>query len=46
MKQDKLYTLVLDLDETLVHYEQFEYPNQQDEDGELFIRPYAEEFLE
>jgi len=34
------YTLVLDLDETLVHYE--ESQNQ----GKFLIRPYAYEFIE
>jgi len=33
----KTYTLVLDLDETLVHYDE--------RTEEIFIRPYAEEFL-
>ena len=32
------YTLVLDLDETLLHYD--------DQTEELRVRPYAEEFLE
>ncbi|CAD8080056.1 unnamed protein product [Paramecium sonneborni] len=37
----KAYTLVLDLDETLVHYQ--ELPNGG---GQFLVRPYAEEFLE
>ncbi|CAD8160227.1 unnamed protein product [Paramecium octaurelia] len=37
----KNYTLVLDLDETLVHYQ--ELPNGG---GQFLVRPYAEEFLE
>lgn len=35
------YTLVLDLDETLLHYKEI-----TDTDGELGIRPGADEFLE
>lgn len=38
---DKQYTLVLDLDETLVHYEQAE-----GEAGRFMIRPYARQFLQ
>eukprot|EP00347_Sterkiella_histriomuscorum_P021025 403335551 len=39
-RPDKLYTLVLDLDETLIHYHEVnEY------EGELRIRPGANEFL-
>ena len=38
---DKQYTLVLDLDETLVHYEQTE-----GEAGRFMIRPYARQFLQ
>ena len=34
------YTLVLDLDETLVHYQEIE------NDGRILVRPGAEEFLE
>ncbi|CAD8081478.1 unnamed protein product [Paramecium sonneborni] len=40
-KPVKSYTLVLDLDETLVHYQ--ELPNGG---GQFLVRPYAEEFLE
>ncbi|CAD8176198.1 unnamed protein product [Paramecium octaurelia] len=40
-KQTKNYTLVLDLDETLVHYQEF--PNGG---GQFLVRPYTEEFLE
>ena len=35
-----MYTLILDLDETLVHFRDI------DGGGEFLIRPYAEEFLE
>jgi len=38
-ESDKLYTLVLDLDETLIHY--FVTPNG----GTFFVRPGAHEFL-
>ena len=38
LKQGKKYTLVLDLDETLVHYDE--------KNEELAIRPYAIEFLD
>lgn len=34
------YTLVIDLDETLVHFEEHE------DYGQFFVRPYATEFLE
>ncbi|CAD8073346.1 unnamed protein product [Paramecium sonneborni] len=40
-KSTKTYTLVLDLDETLVHYQEF--PNGG---GQFLVRPYTEEFLE
>ena len=42
MKKDanKLLTLVLDLDETLVHF------SENDAGGEFFVRPFASEFLE
>lgn len=36
---DKLYTLVLDLDETLVHFE------ESTDGGQFLVRPYAQEFL-
>ncbi|CAD8168710.1 unnamed protein product [Paramecium pentaurelia] len=41
LKPSKNYTLVLDLDETLVHYQ--ELPNGG---GQFLVRPFAEEFLE
>lgn len=34
-----MYTLVLDLDETLVHFE------EMGEYGQFYVRPYATEFL-
>lgn len=37
---DEVYTLVLDLDETLIHMIETEGPNQR-----ILIRPYAKEFL-
>ncbi|EAR88144.2 NLI interacting factor-like phosphatase family protein (macronuclear) [Tetrahymena thermophila SB210] len=36
----KPYTLVIDLDETLVHYQEL------DDGGQFLVRPYAETFLE
>ena len=36
---DKAYTLVLDLDETLVHFE------ESTDGGQFLVRPYAQEFL-
>ncbi|KRX01489.1 HAD-like domain [Pseudocohnilembus persalinus] len=39
-EEEQTYTLVLDLDETLVHYEELE------EGGQFLVRPYAETFLE
>ena len=39
-KREKTYTLVLDLDETLIHYE--EVGNQ----GKFLIRPFTYKFLE
>lgn len=38
--QDVTYTLILDLDETLVHYE------ENDSQGKFLIRPYTYEFIE
>lgn len=38
---DKVYTLVLDLDETLIHFDQ----EDDDEEGCYFIRPGAIKFL-
>ncbi|CAD8082295.1 unnamed protein product [Paramecium sonneborni] len=38
---NKDYTLVLDLDETLVHYQEFPKGG-----GQFLVRPFAEEFLE
>ncbi|CAD8093279.1 unnamed protein product [Paramecium sonneborni] len=38
---NKEYTLVLDLDETLVHYQEFPKGG-----GQFLVRPFAEEFLE
>jgi len=40
MKKNRQYTLVLDLDETLVHFE------ESDEGNQFLIRPYAQNFLE
>lgn len=40
IRKDRKYTLVLDLDETLVHFEESEEGNQ------WLIRPYANKFLE
>ena len=40
-KSRKPYTLVLDLDETLLHYEE-----KNEFEGELRIRPGADEFIE
>lgn len=40
-KREVKYTLVLDLDETLVHFEE----NEERSGGQFHIRPYAEEFL-
>lgn len=40
VNKKKHYTLVLDLDETLIHFK------ENDEfSGEFFVRPYAEEFI-
>lgn len=39
----KKFTLVLDLDETLLHY--MERNDQSDSEGTLYIRPGADEFL-
>ncbi|EGR26975.1 NLI interacting factor-like phosphatase family protein, putative [Ichthyophthirius multifiliis] len=39
-KNPEKYTLVLDLDETLVHYQEME------DGGQFLVRPYAEQFLE
>lgn len=41
IRPDRRYTLVLDLDETLIHYS--EDPTSE---GEFFTRPYTELFLE
>ena len=39
-KVDREFTLVLDLDETLVHFEEFgDY-------GQFYVRPYAQTFLD
>lgn len=44
---DQVYTLVLDLDETLIHYEVDETVNAEVEDpGYYLIRPGAMKFLE
>jgi CTD small phosphatase-like protein 2 len=40
IRPDRLYTLVLDLDETLIHYE------ERGDKGEFLIRPYAQEFID
>ncbi|KAM3140830.1 hypothetical protein pb186bvf_007057 [Paramecium bursaria] len=40
LRASKPYTLVLDLDETLVHYQEF--PNGG---GQFIVRPFAQEFL-
>jgi len=40
MKDDKKYTLVLDLDETLIHFEE-----KDDGTSQFLIRPYAQQFL-
>jgi Dullard-like phosphatase family protein len=37
---EKEYTLVLDLDETLIHY------NQENDEGKVFFRPFLEKFLD
>ena len=37
------YTLVLDLDETLIHYE--DAPDDEDEEGYYIVRPHAIKFL-
>lgn len=39
-KSDKKYTLVLDLDETLIHFEEL-----NENEGQLSLRPGADEFL-
>lgn len=43
MPKNKKYTLVLDLDETLVHFK--EVPEDEIHGGVLLVRPFAGEFL-
>jgi CTD small phosphatase-like protein 2 len=43
IEDDKVYTLVLDLDETLIHYHE---DAAMDEPGYVLVRPGALEFLE
>ena len=40
MKSKYNYTLVLDLDETLIHYKE-----EEGEEGQFYIRPFARDFL-
>lgn len=40
IKPDRVYTLVLDLDETLIHFE------ESDEGNQFLIRPYAQHFID
>jgi CTD small phosphatase-like protein 2 len=40
IKEDRKYTLVLDLDETLVHFQE-----QENGKNQFLIRPYAQFFL-
>jgi TFIIF-interacting CTD phosphatase-like protein len=42
---DKVYTLVLDLDETLIHFELDEDGDAEEEPGYYLIRPGAMNFL-
>lgn len=44
-EKNSVYTLVLDLDETLIHFECDEEEQDEDEQGYYLIRPGAIKFL-